>query len=201
MKPLDSVTEKSRGYFIIQKTKEDCSSICKLSADKTLWLQISHLFSHHLPRVLKTHKPESISKTIYTIFKHFPKEIYSLVIMEEDNENLEIVYNEIRQIKLFHIVKQTFLDYQLNLNKLNPEIATLLLISAPSQLFKDLSFELKKEFQQLRITESLPKDLEKEILQLKYQIVTLTQQCVSLCEKLQQCSFDCDKEILGTKIV
>jgi hypothetical protein len=164
MQPVDARTGHPRGYFLITKGHKECSnSVCKLSSNS--WAKISK----HLSSQIKIHQqPHSVKDVILLIFKQFPSELSSLITMQ----NTEVL-DALSTTKMHDIVKQTFDE-----NKLvqdypktpSVELATLILLAFPSQFYKELSPDLRLEFHSLRNLDTLPSNVSKEILALRYQM-------------------------------
>jgi hypothetical protein len=114
----------------------------------------------------------------------------------EHNKYMDTIANSIRQTKLYEVVTRILGGRVGQFHDLGPEIATVVLLSAPARLFKDLSLPIRKEFKALVDVKSLPSELEKEILQLRYQIVNLTELCgnTDTCKQAQQCSHACEDD-------
>jgi len=55
------------------------------------------------------------------------------------------------------------------------ETATFFLFASPSQLYKELSTDLKGQFFELRNVEGLPILLRNQVTQLRYDLLNLTQ--------------------------
>lgn len=193
MKPIDAVTGKSRGYFIVRKSPEHCeTSVCKLTAEGQSWSRVSHFLFHHLPRVLKEHKPKTLQQAIYTVFKHFPKELYTMITLEH-NQYMDNIAHSVSQSKLYSVVHRAVGGGS---KELTPVVATLVLLSAPPRLFKELPPPLRAEWKELVDSSTFPPELEKEVLHLRYQIVNLTELCgkTDTCKQAQKCAHVCDED-------
>ena len=183
MKPKDGATGRSRGYFILQKDTQRTLT-CKLSADQKSWPNISHLFTHVLPRTLKEANPSNVMEVLTVIARNLPPELHSLIVLEQQDENLKRFSELIASTKLYSLLLEVLKDPVLNENLTNlemtppkPELIALLLMSAPSQLFKELSPELRSQIKSLRSMEWLPLEISKEVTQIRYQMLTLAKQC------------------------
>jgi len=102
MKPHDSRTSHSRGYFILRRDNKSNStsqlpilSITSSSSSssssipyKTNWSAVSHHLTHLLPYVLKESKPSTVEDVLASIIRYLPREL-SVSIVTECNQTVE----------------------------------------------------------------------------------------------------------------
>lgn len=172
----DAATGRSRGYFLIQKAQKMGKPVCKLTADADSWPRLSAYLSQTIPSLLQKENPSTIEKLVELVFQNLPKEIRSLIKFNKKEDSMQQLMEQVRNSKLFAIVNQVFKDPTLN-SGLKPEFATVMLLACPSQLYKDVSIELRARFKELRDTESLPPELAKEVTQLRFEMLHLTREC------------------------
>jgi hypothetical protein len=182
----DAATGRPRGYFLIQKAQRMRKSVCKLTADADSWPRLSAYLNQSIPSLLQKENPATIEKLVELVFQNLPKEIRSLIKFNKKEENMQQIMEQVRKTKLFAIVNQVFMDPTLN-SGLRPELATVMLLACPSQLYKDLSLELRSRFKELRDTDSLGSELVKEVIQLRFEMLNLTRECDCI-QKEKQCN-------------
>jgi len=172
--------------------------LCKVTASTQSWPVISHHFTHTLPQKLKELQPDTVMDVLVGILRNLPLSIQTLIAPAlEQTDNLEKIFNVVSSTKLYELVKEALQHPSLGSNPiestsgassssssnpqtgsaLSPDLMTLLLMSAPSQLFKELSQDLRSQFKELRTFDHLPMELSKEVLQLRYQMLNLAKQC------------------------
>ena len=160
-------------------------------SDQPSWSMVSHYMSHKLPLILKDTKPTTVVGTLQTVFKYFPKELYQLISQTNttpspnapaENQfgqhDSEKVTQEMAATKLYQHVQEALQDPSLaGITGLTPENATLLILSSPSQLYKELPYDVRASFKELRDIDALPTELSKQVIQLRYQMLNMAHNC------------------------
>ena len=170
MLPSDIRTGFSRGYFMLSKGHKECSNtMCKLKSSN--WATISGQLTPKLSFLFTEHSPQSVEEIIYLIFQHFPNELSSLITLTGNDKKQQRMKDTIVKTQLHSIVKETLERRNLVNNlPISVEVATLILLAFPSHLYKELPPLLRSEFHTLRNLDTLPIDVSKEILDLRYQM-------------------------------
>eukprot|EP01117_Protostelium_nocturnum_P018399 TRINITY_DN7689_c0_g1_i1.p1 TRINITY_DN7689_c0_g1~~TRINITY_DN7689_c0_g1_i1.p1 ORF type:complete len:483 (-),score=128.80 TRINITY_DN7689_c0_g1_i1:199-1647(-) len=197
MIPKDKVTGLSRGFFILKKSfgKASCgSSSCSTNketkpvveslspSDTVQWTVLSHYLSHRLPVILRETKPLDVEGFIKHTLKYLPKDTTNLL---REIGTTDKVYHQIRNSEIYRVTKHV-MDEDKNgeIPSLDVEGATLLLMSSPSQVYKELSPELKTNLKELRDIDTMPMELSQEVIKLRHQMLNFAWQCG--CKKPQE---------------
>jgi glutathione gamma-glutamylcysteinyltransferase len=191
MNAIDALTNYPRGYFLLSRNaKYTCSSFCKIAASPYSWSFVYKQLNEVIPALLAKEKFESVEDVIERIFECLPSDIAQLIKRypedsthpeyqkEELKEYNKKLLQEISETEMYRIVKKVLERMQLKqklsnekgITLLSPEVATILLLSCPSQLYTSITSSHLREIliHQLRHLDLMPTILRDQVMGVRY---------------------------------
>ncbi|PRP82693.1 hypothetical protein PROFUN_10057 [Planoprotostelium fungivorum] len=207
MLPKDRVTNLSRGYFVLRRSnqraiphmhthKDPSHSESQRDLDlQRCWSMLSHYLTHRLPVVLREMKPKVVGDVVYHTLKYLPKNSEMLLRSFETTGQRETLESQLCGTKMYSVINEIYQESP-GLCDLNAEMATLLIISAPSQLYREVPPEVKNRLSELRDIDTLPIELSQQVIQLRHQMLNFAWQCGCKREDLIEETIPSSRELL-----
>jgi len=196
--PVDPVTNKCRGYILLQKSERLPETFFHVALDLHQWGSVAPYFAEILPDILRKEQPDSIASFVSTILHNWPVEFTTMVhTSSETAETLEKLRAAIELNSLFDIVHQCLSsddgDAMCIVGKWRSqqpfvaETITAILLSGPETLYATLKPDLRLWLSEVRYLEKLISPLDIEISRLRQQMSAL-QDFYTLYSKGHQCN-------------
>lgn len=201
--PPDPITNRSRGYILLQKTKELYETFFHVALNPQQWCAIAApYFADKLPVLLE--KSNSLDEVVVTLMQHLPVEFASLLQSSTHSKDIFPALREAIQANpLFAIVQDVISSQQYQVaiakhpvrviakqwrlldkagdctrSQINfAEWLTILLLTCPQTLYKALKPELQTWFNQVRNLAQCPEPLNREVIRLQEQMSALQEFC------------------------
>ena len=196
--PVDPVTNKCRGYILLQKSERLPETFFHVALDLHQWRSVAPYFAEILPDILRKEQPDSIASFVSTILHNWPVEFTTMLhTSSETAETLEKLRAAIELNSLFDIVHQCLSsddgDAMCIVGKWRSqqpfvaETITAILLSGPETLYATLKPDLRLWLSEVRYLEKLISPLDIEISRLRQQMSAL-QDFYTLYSKGHQCN-------------
>ncbi len=190
--PVDPVTQRSRGYLVLQPSAEGEGGLFQVGLHPQQWHQA---IAPHLAETLPNSLADAPSPTeaIARLIEHLPEtflELLQLSSSPQSRDRLQTLHRDLERQPLFSQIQQALqtppdspMLRQWSRSALadpqNPPPLsfgawlTLLLLACPPTLYRTLSPQIQAWFDQVRDPTSLPADLQREVAHLQQQIAAL----------------------------
>ena len=196
--PVDPVTNKCRGYILLQKSERLPETFFHVAFNLHQWRSVAPYFAEILPDILRKEQPDSIASFVSTILHNWPVEFTTMLhTSSETAETLEKLRAAIELNSLFDIVHQCLSsddgDAMCVVGKWRSqqpfvaETITAILLSCPETLYATLKPDLRLWLSEVRYLEKLISPLDIEISRLREQMSAL-QDFYTLHSKGHQCN-------------
>lgn len=197
MAPLDAVTGQPRGYLRLRRGAQPDTSICRLTAEPDSFRAVAAELGSLLPEAVAAALPGTVEGVMEVFFGRLSPELAALLATRPEAASgdeavelrgrLEAVMEEIRRVPIFEAVRcaiegrawgegsavQRFL-----VEREHPyELATLLVLACPQEIFTRLPEALRARLEALRAPEALPPRVRAEVLHLAAQMTALRESC------------------------
>ena len=197
MLPADPVTKRPRGYLIMRRGDEPLDSTCRLAAEPSSFGNVAAELSGSFPEAIAAERPDSVVTAMEAFFTRLsPALAATLETRAEDaagddieplRRRLDEVAGELREVPLFEAVRcalegrawtegspvQRFLT-----TRAHPiELATLLVLACPREVFTRLPPRLHAELEAMRAPADLPPRVKAEVGYLGAQMKALRESC------------------------
>ncbi len=198
MQPLDPVTGRPRGYLMLRRGAHPDVSICRLTTEPEAFRVVASELADLLPEAIADCRPDTVEGVMEAFFERLSPALAALLTTRpeapsDDDDavprrtRLEEVMTEVRRTPLFEAIRcalegrvwgpgsavQRFLD-----EREHPfELATLLVLACPREVFNRVPPALGKRLEALRAPEALPLRVRPEVLHLAAQMTALRESC------------------------
>ena len=197
MQPADPVTGRPRGYLMLRRGPESDASICRLAAEPDSFRAVAAEIAGALPEAIAAERPDTVEEVMAAFFGRLSPALAALLAtraaaasgdeVAELQQRLDAVVGEIQRAPLFEAVRcalegrvwsegsavQRFLA-----EREHPlELATLLVLACPREVFTRLPPPLRTRFEALRAPDELPPRVRAEVLHLSGQMTALRESC------------------------
>jgi glutathione gamma-glutamylcysteinyltransferase len=197
MAPLDPVTNRPRGYLMLRRGARPDASICRLTTEPEAFRAVAAELGAALPEALTADLPDTVEGVMEAFFERLSPAVATLLTTRVEpasreeasaqRARLEAVMEEVRGAPLFEAVRcalegrawsegsavQGFLREQQH----PYELATLLVLACPREVFTRLPPTLRARLEALRAPGDLPAKARAEVLHLAAQMTALRESC------------------------
>jgi glutathione gamma-glutamylcysteinyltransferase len=197
MAPADPVTGRPRGYLMLRRGAHPDVSICRLTTEPDAFRAVASELVGRLPEAIVAGHPDTVEGVMEVFFDRLSPALAALLTTrpeaapgdesEAQRARLDAIMAEVRQAPLFEAIRcalegrawspgsavQRFLD-----EREHPfELATLLVLACPREIFLRLPPALAARLEALRAPETLPPRARAEVLHLAAQMTALRESC------------------------
>ncbi len=197
MLPPDPVTGRPRGYLMLRRGAQPDTSICRLTSEPEAFRAVAAELGAALPEAIAAEQPGTVEGVMEAFFARLSPALATLLTTRAApapgdeaaalQARLEAVMAEVRRAPLFEAVRcalegrawsegsavQGFLT-----ERQHPfELATLLVLACPREIFKRLPPTLRARLEALRAPGELPPQVRAEVLHLAAQMTALRESC------------------------
>ena len=197
MQPADPVTGRPRGYLMLRRGVHADVSSCRLTTEPDAFRAVASELVDLLPEAIAAGRPDTVEGVMEAFFERLSPALAAVLTTRPEaasgdeaapqRARLEAVMAEIRRTPLFEAIRcalegrawgpgsavQRFLD-----EREHPfELATLLVLACPREIFIRLPPALAQRLEGLRAPETLPPHVRAEVLHLATQMTALRESC------------------------
>ena len=197
MQPADAVTGRPRGYLMLRRGAHPDASICRLTTEPDAFRAVASELVGALPAALAEGRPDTVEGVMETFFDRLSPALAALLTKRPEatsgdeaapqRARLEEIMAEIGRTPLFEAIRcaiegrawsagssvQRFLE-----EREHPfELATLLVLACPQEIFARLPPSLGARLEALRAPDALPPQVRAEVLHLAAQMTALRESC------------------------
>lgn len=197
MQPLDPVTKRSRGYLMMRRGEESEESSFCLAAEPSTFPSVAAELAGSFPEAIAADRPDTVVAAMEAFFTRLSPALAATLTTRADaaagddleplRRRLDEVAAELREVPLFEAVRcalegrawtegsvvQRFLAA-----RAHPiELATLLVLACPREVFTRLPPLLRAQMEALRAPTSLPPRVKAEVQTLATQMKALRESC------------------------
>eukprot|EP01113_Clastostelium_recurvatum_P034902 TRINITY_DN4796_c0_g1_i3.p1 TRINITY_DN4796_c0_g1~~TRINITY_DN4796_c0_g1_i3.p1 ORF type:complete len:565 (+),score=89.98 TRINITY_DN4796_c0_g1_i3:25-1695(+) len=195
MLEADVDTARPRGFFMLRQNKDSRhNTFCRL-ASPSLWAKVADHFIRVIPNRLRDaeHRLKSVDQVVQEIVRNLPPEATQVLQAYPDDlqgrlhadhmDALNKFFDEIAQTKMYRLVQDVLARNKPSLvadkflvmpfaNQLyGAQVATILLLACPAQLYSTLPTALRDEMSVVRGLDALPPEVRGEVMQIREQML------------------------------
>ncbi|MEP7126139.1 MAG: phytochelatin synthase family protein [Byssovorax sp.] len=197
MQPPDPVTGRPRGYLVLRRGEQPDTSICRLTSEPEAFRAVASELGAALPEAIAAEQPSTVEAVMEAFFAGVSPAVATLLTTRaepasgedavEQRARLSAMMAEVRRAPLFEAVRcalegrawsETSAVQGFLTDQQHPfELATLLVLACPREIFTRLPPTLRARLEALRAPGELPPQVRSEVLQLAAQMTAMRESC------------------------
>lgn len=177
MQPADPVTARPRGYFVLSRGAGGVRLVCAAPEEPEAWERLERAFIEALREAAAGEGAGSLEALVGALLPRLPGDAWR-VIPERDQSGLAL-FEEVRATPAYGLVQGALARSSARGRGegIPPELATILLLSLPRDLWSMAPGDVAGELEGLRSPDALPPGLKAEVARVSAQIGALDDYC------------------------